>query len=69
MPSSTTSVKRTLGVNRDITRVRSTPGMKKTSSVMSSRTLKKRGVKMSPSWARIAMTTLLAPPKASRYSR
>jgi len=62
MPSSTTSVKRTFGVNSDMTRVRSTPGTKKTSSVTSARTSKNSGVKMSPSLALIAMTTLLAPP-------
>ncbi len=62
IPSSTTSVKRTLGVNSDITRVRSTPGMKKTSSVASRRTSKYSRVKMSPSRVLSAMTTRLAPP-------
>ena len=69
MPSSTTSMKRTLGVRIEKTWVRSTPGRKKVASVTSRSTAKNSGVNMSPSRAISAMTTRSAPPNSSRYSR
>ncbi len=68
MPSSTTSVKRTLGVNKELTRLRSTPSIKKTSSVASRKASKNSAVNMLPSRARRATRTLLAPPNSLRYS-
>jgi len=61
MPSSTTSVKRVLGVTSELTWVRSTPGMKNTSSVTAFSAVKNSGVKMSPSRAINAIRMRLAP--------
>ena len=68
-PSSTISMKRTLGVKIERTPARSTPSMKKTSSVTCFRVSKNSGVKISPSVARKAISTRLAPPNCSWYCR
>ena len=68
-PSSTTSMKRTLGVRIEYTWVRSTPGRKNVASVTFRSAAKNPGVNMSPSRAITAISTRSAPPNSSRYSR
>ena len=66
MPSSTTSVKRVLGVTSEVTCARSTPGMKNTSSVTVFSASKNSGVNMSPFLATSAIRMRLAPPNCVR---
>ena len=67
-PSSTISMKRTLGVNSEVTLERSTPGRKNTSSVTCFSRLKNSALKISPCLRTSATITRLAPPKVSRCS-
>jgi hypothetical protein len=68
-PSSTISTNRTFGVKIERTLARSTPGMKNTWLVISSKSSKNSGVNMSPSRDTRATSTRLAPPNSSSYFR